>query len=415
VRRAIETPVVLSAEERAFVRAARTAFEAARAAGARPERHVLVAGPGAGSIGDQAMLEAFVASVSAPVTLVARRSRDLAELPQALHSRVSTDFQPDLLYGLPHSARRAGTAFGRLLAGALSLSVVGADVMDGAYWESVSVRRFRIVRIAAELGVDARVLGFSWNAHPTAACRRAMVAASAVARLNARDPKSAERLLADGAVAVHTVADLAFLTQPAPVRDAALATWIEEQAARGRHIVIVNANVLLERTTHQVEAYVGALAGVDRESTAVLAVPHDMRGTPSDVDLAVEIAARLESVGVVAHAVRHELSPGEVMTIAGEARLTVSGRMHLTILSLAAGTPAVTIAYQGKVAGLYAAMGLDCWVEAGEGARAALATLVPESIAGAEALAAQVARGLPAQLERSRANLAGLLEPTAAG
>ena len=45
----------------------------------------------------------------------------------------------------------------------------------------------------------------------------------------------------------------------------------------------------------------------------------------------------------------------------------LTGRMHLAILGFTRGTPTITIAYQGKVAGLYERMGLSEYViEPGE-------------------------------------------------
>lgn len=391
-----------------FARVVRDGFDSARAEDAVSREHVLLAGPGAGSVGDQAMLEAFVANVDGPVIVIARRPTDIAPLPSRLQARTTIEYHPHLLYGLPHTARSAGNAFGRLLGRARSFSVVGADVMDGKYWESVSARRFRAVKVAAQLGVDARVLGFSWNAHPLPLPRRAMVDAAAHASLFSRDPVSAERLRRDGAAHVEEVADLAFLTEAAPLQDENLIAWISAQREAGRRIVAVNCNAILEESTRQVDVYADALSRQDPEGVAYLAVPHDSRGATSDVDLSARLASKLTERGHTAYALDRVASPGEVMTIAAHSELVISGRMHFSILALASGTPAVTIGYQGKVAGLYKAMGLDCWVEAGAGARAELLDLIPQSLERHAELREAVRLALPAQKQRALKNLVGL-------
>jgi len=407
-RRLVENRVVFDRESSVFARAVRDGFDSVRSQDAENREHVLLAGPGAGSVGDQAMLEAFVANVDGPVTVIARRPSDIATLPTRLQARATLEYHPHLLYGLPHTARSAGRAFGLLLARARSFSVVGADVMDGKYWESVSARRFRVAKIAAQLGVDSRVLGFSWNAHPLPLPRRAMVDASTSAQLFSRDPVSAQRLRRDGATNVEEVADLAFLTEAVPLADEKLIAWISAQREAGRRLVSVNCNAILEELTRQVDVYADALSKEDPASIAYLAVPHDSRGATSDVDLSAHLVSQLTERGHSAFALDSVASPGEVMTIAAHSELVISGRMHFSILALASGTPAVTIGYQGKVAGLYEAMGLDCWVEAGPSARAELLELIPASLERHAELREAVRRALPAQKERAFKNLDGL-------
>src|SRR5215203_4033620 len=94
---------------------------------------------------------------------------------------------------------------------ATSFSVIGADVMDGGYGFRSSTNRANLARRMAEIGVDCRILGFSWNASPDpralSAVRRA--AASGVATI-LRDPRSAGRAQSDGIEPVDEAADLVF-------------------------------------------------------------------------------------------------------------------------------------------------------------------------------------------------------------
>jgi polysaccharide pyruvyl transferase WcaK-like protein len=397
---AIENRAVLALEERALRRRiARLRPQADEAPG-----HVLLMAPGNGNIGDQALLESFVRGVDGPVTLVVRRPGDVADLPADRAEQVRVVALPDILYGLPWKAVGAGVDFARLLRGALSFSVVGADIMDGVYWEAPSIRRFRLARLAAEQGIPSRVLGFSWSAHPTGLARAEMVRASRTVELCVRDTVSAQRLHADGAERLTEVADLAFQIARAPLPDD-LGTWVRARQEEGRGIVILNSNGLLEARTSTVEAYRDAIAR--HRELAFVALPHTSRGAPSDLELALALG-RLVDDRRRLHVVHGLLTPGQVAELAAQATLVVSGRMHLTILATTVGTPALTIGYQGKVAGLYDALGTDTWIDVDANTPERLLALLDDALARGAELRAAVAEALPLLRDRSRRNLDGL-------
>jgi polysaccharide pyruvyl transferase WcaK-like protein len=397
----VENRVVLAVEES---RAAAILFAKPRQESGNG--HVLIAPPGAGNIGDQAMVEAFVANVDGPVTVVVRRDGDVSEMPADLQERVTELVLPGLLYGLPHEHLRAMTLLAPVLARSRSLSVIGADIMDGAYWESPSVRRFRLARLASMMGLDTRVIGFSWNASPSRAARRAMVAASSKTDLLVRDPLSAERLRTDGAVRTVSVADIALLTRPRPI-DEELDRWITRRREEGRRVVLLNANGLIEATTGMVNTYANLVGSRFADDCAFIAVPHVSRGTPTDVDLARMLEERIGDRDRVI-AIDRLLSPGQIASLADRADLAVTGRMHLTVLSTSVGTPVVTVGYQGKVAGLYALIGTDMSIESGPVAREGLLPLVEKALASLPELREAVSAARPAMIELARRNVAGL-------
>lgn len=324
------------------------------------EAHILIAAPGRGNIGDQAMFEAFVNSIAGPVTVVVRQTDDLLHIPDRAEGlRVLA--LPAVLYGGTWAYLRDLRRLAPHLAHAHDLSVVGADVMDGAYRDRASVRRFRLAELASRAGVPSRVLGFSWNAHPTRGSAAAMKAASGHVDLFARDPKSAERLLANGASRVYESADIAFLTQPADHLPAALDEWLNHQSTAGRPVVIVNANYLLEAHVDQVAAY-RALIEARSVSTAFVILPHDSRNLPSDETLARLLFESLAPRDNT-YLIERVLTPGQVALLASRASFVMSGRMHLTIISSTVLTPAVSVSYQGKVEGLYRKFGFTAWID----------------------------------------------------
>ncbi|QEO14167.1 hypothetical protein FLP10_06850 [Agromyces intestinalis] len=338
------------------------------AAGSAP--HLLLASAGAGNIGDQAMLDAFVERVDGPVVVVIRRIGDFA-MPPGADDRVSFVPLGELIYGggfggggfgggrlgggrLGGDVRGAELeAFGALLATARSCSVIGADVMDGRYSPRGSVRRATLAEAAVRAGVPSRILGFSWNAHPHRRARAALRRAGAAGVVSlVRDPVSAARARIDDIPGVVDTADLVFAARDV---DPGAATRL--LGPEDGPVVLVNASALVGRDHDQVGEYrriVNALrAGGDR----VLLVPHVSR--PSSDDVAA-CRAVFEAVGddPGVGLVDRLLTPAEIRGLAARARLVVTGRMHLAIMALRAGVPAITLATQGKVEGLMRLVGV---------------------------------------------------------
>ncbi len=87
-------------------------------------------------------------------------------------------------------------------------------------------------------------------------------------------------------------------------------------------------------------------------------LPHVLRTTADDLSACRAVFDRVGSDGVIL--VEEMLSPSAIRGLTRRASLTITGRMHLAIMSLAQGTPAITLATQGKVEGL---MRLFDWPE----------------------------------------------------
>ncbi|MGH2548543.1 MAG: polysaccharide pyruvyl transferase family protein, partial [Thermomicrobiales bacterium] len=325
-------------------------------------RHLLLAGPGDGSVGDQAMLEAFIANVSGGVTIIARSQSSIGALPTAADIGVDYLILPKLLYGSFATHIRDFVRLRSAINSSRSFSVVGADVMDGVYTNRASVRRFRLAELAAELGLDSRVLGFSWNAHPSRESQNSMTRASTAARLIARDPVSAERLVRDGAADVVISADLAFLVEPSGTLTPEIEDWIDSQRQHHRTVVILNVNRLLERYIDQVGVLSAFVSKAIDENASFIFLPHDSRGAENDSTLLASVAAKVARPEYIFR-FGPILPPGDVAELASRADFVITGRMHLAILSMISGTPPISISYQGKIEGLYRSLGITCFLE----------------------------------------------------
>ncbi|TNM61080.1 hypothetical protein FHN55_17885 [Streptomyces sp. NP160] len=370
--------------------------------------HVLVGPPGAGNTGDLAMVEAFVENVSGRVVVVERNPGDLRLAP---HLSASADVVslPHLVYGRGAQRTRDLEAFAELLDTAASLSVVGADMLDGGYSLTGSVNRILLAELGALRGVPTRLLGFSWNASPRRPAARALrAAARAGAAPLLRDPHSAARARATGVPGVVETADVVFLARSA---DDGLAEQARAQTRRSgaRGLAVVNASALVGKRVDQVAEYRTLVEHLVASGLAVVLLPHVLRGTSDDLTACRAVAEAVAGdvpPGSV-HLVERAPTPAEVRGLAASAQVVVTGRMHLAIMSLMAGVPAVTFSTQGKVSGLMEALGVpELCVEPAPGMGSRVISLL-DSLQDGD-VAGRLQHHLPGQRERALRNVEGL-------
>ncbi len=327
-----------------------------------------------GSVGDEAMMVVCMARLldeghAFSIADFASGDRWPGEPPGTPHVDLSDFFGARHLRSMPEVVR--------LLRGFSRLWCLGADVIDGHYSEVGSLRRIAFVELAARLGLEASILGFSFNESPSELVVEALSKLPAGVRLHARDPRSHARLLAHLGRPVRLVADLAFGLAPSTElqqNDQEIVDWIRAHQARGRRVVGLNVSERAFKSTghddplRPIEAYASALSDLleRRPEVSVVGIPHDYRqagGERSDLELLAAIVSRLDPATrerVLLPEAR--LNAPFVKRLAGDVDAVLSGRMHLVIAALGQGTPACGLSYQGKLAGLYehyALHGLD--------------------------------------------------------
>lgn len=361
--------------------------------------HLLLAPPGRGNIGDQALVEAFVEGAAGRVTVLVRDTADFT-VPPHLADRMTLLPLPALVYGTVFGHARDVRALARAAATASTFSVLGADIMDGAYVPHASVNRAQLATRFAELGWPTRIVGFSWNAAPHADALRAVRrAGEAGVQLLLRDPLSAERARADGLRVIDT-ADIVFTAQ---TRDDGVALRLVPDLGDAP-LALVNASGLVG---DRMAAYQDAIATLRRAGYRVLVVPHVSRPGADDLPLCQALVEQAQDEGVTL--VSGLLSPGEIRGLAARAALVVTGRMHLAVMSLMAHTPAITVATQGKVEGLMAMFETPILCVAPDAAFAdSLAAALGTVIADRDEISARIAAALPQVTARAEANLVGL-------
>lgn len=354
-RRVIDRPSVLvkrAAVMRSKVAAVEPAVDASR--------HILLTSTGNRNIGDQAMFESFLENVEGPIDAIVLSSASYV-VPDEAKGRVRLHQFDSLIYGRGSSQLADVERFVALLTDARSFSVVGADIIDGGYQQRAPLMSWALATGAANAGVDARVLGFSWGENVSDSILHAARGASeSGVKLYARDPDSADRLRRAGVQAVASVVDSVFALQGS---DEATPEFRKTELLKdtGRRFALLNVSGLIAGRMNVVDDYVKVAEALISRGLEVVALPHvDNRGG-SDTAAIREFVAHASARGVSVTVVDRLLAPKQVRAMASLADIVVTGRMHLSILSLSVGTPAIVLATQGKVSGLMSRVAHPEW------------------------------------------------------
>ena len=325
-------------------------------------RRCLVFPPtGPGSVGDQAMLVALVSQLE---------KQGFTQLTFIAYHK-EPEWGP-LLGGYPEISLHGYWPSGRVLGvwgllnktrGIDSVYFVGADIMDGRYNELSTCLRIETLKILFQAGLDVNIIGFSFNKDPSQSCVDALAKLPKGILLKARDPVSRVRLETFTGRKIAQVADVAFLLNPTHDTENVrmVKTWIVEQRRLGRRLLGLNlcSHMLTLKEGITIEQLLGkylndVVAIMQKENVSIVGIAHDSRGEMNDGVL-LEILAKALSEDLRENflLMSPQSTSGEIKAICGDLDLVFSGRMHLAIASLGAGTPVGCIVYQGKFEGLF--------------------------------------------------------------
>jgi len=356
--------------------------------------HVLVAPPGEGNIGDQAMIEAYLENVTGPVRVIVRGLDDV-RIPAEHSARARLEPIAHLIYGNGRAHRQSMAQLAVVLGGALSLTVVGADIMDGAYSVRASSRRADVASLARSVGVGARILGFSWNGHANLGARRSLARAGRLGtRLQLRDPASAARARADRLENVIDVADAVFA-----VRTSSPTAATEYLGDAPAPYAVVNASALVGRGFDQTSDYATIITALLDAGLRVVLLPHVVRHSGDDAAACRAVFDRFSAEAgpdgrVVL--VNRLLTPAEVRGLCAGASIVLTGRMHLAVQAMYHRVPAVALSTQGKVSGMMRLFGTqELCVEPGVGLAERMVPIVLAVLARPDEYHARLAAQLP--------------------
>ncbi|QPG69702.1 polysaccharide pyruvyl transferase family protein [Mycolicibacterium mucogenicum] len=371
----------------------------------RLRRHLLIPTVGKGNIGDQAMLEAFLANTTWSVTVVVEHN-DGHAVPVSAAERVRKVVMPELFTTRPWVRSRIRPRLASLIASHATLSVIGADVMDGGYGSVQSIIRFGMLCMGNEVGTPNRALGFSWNGAPPREVKRALGLSQPRSLLCLRDPHSLARIRMAGDYNVIPTADMVFTLNTMEPYDR-IRSWRSAQGDRA--LVIINVSGILARNGVDSSEYVEVIRHLLRRGCSVVLLPHVIRAGDDDLTACGAVAAQLDASAHV-HLVRDLLSPAQVAWLAAQATAILTGRMHLSILSLNHGVPSAVLSTQGKVSGLMELFDIPELTIEPQAGFAAQALSVLDRILDDPKIRLRVSSALPRVRELADKNFAGLEE-----
>ena len=240
--------------------------------------------------------------------------------------------------------------------------ILGADVTDGVYGWTVSMKLLMFYDCFSRLGVETHYLGFSWSKTPSPWMHLVLPFLKKGLPLPVRDPVSLERLTRfTRHRPLVQVADAAFLLKPNETPRTRLWTdWCGAQKASGKTVIAINAHQMFNDAAAKSDAWEAAFASMlnrmreARPEIAYLLVPHDNRPTVSDLPVLRRLSAQIQGATLVDCV----LNADEIKQILGGCDALVAGRMHLSIAALGQCVPVMGLVYQGKFEGLWEHFGL---------------------------------------------------------
>ena len=250
--------------------------------------------------------------------------------------------------------------------------VAGADVMDGFHSQVTAVFGLRLLRLAARLGLDVRLLGFSFNSIPTKRVVYEFLQLPASVQLFARDPESWKRLEESHLPPATLAADPAYLFRRGTVSPSVMPIldWILEARKKGGEILGINLSSFsldlkqADSPELAVQPIVNALQEVQKEHINLhyVLIPHDLRslGAPSDCELLRALQSVLAKDG--SDRVRmlpEDITPSDIDAVAAAVDVVFSCRMHLAIACFRNATPVAAVEYQDKFKGAFSFLGLS--------------------------------------------------------
>jgi len=318
--------------------------------------HFLVPSVGNGNIGDQAMVESFINNVGSDCVLIVE-DKDIFKVDNKISPEPRFFEIPHLIHGNLIQNIIALISIVRVSNKMKSLSVIGADIMDGVYGQKQSINRLFLLRVINSLGIQSRITGFSWAPNARTLPTKLIRIISVKTKLFVRDPKSVQRLKDQGITAVYEVADLAFSDESVDTAPG-IELWI---SASTKPIITVNISGigLKERGAYlkQIEQYKPIVEYLKRSGFRIIILPHVFRVGDGDIETSVDLfKSSCSSEDLL---ITEPLSPAQERQLFRSVSFVITGRMHIAILALNTETPVIALETMGKVQGLFAMLDLE--------------------------------------------------------
>jgi polysaccharide pyruvyl transferase WcaK-like protein len=170
---------------------------------------------------------------------------------------------------------------------------------------------------------------------------------------------------------------------------------------------LVNASGLIGRSVSQAQEYHDVITHLRQRGMRVVLLPHVSRSGGDDISICRELHQRLADPAVTL--IDHLPDPAVVRGLTARATLVITGRMHLAIMSLFNGVPAITLATQDKVEGLMQLFHTESLcIEPSSGFGQRINRVVDDLLQQLDAVKATIRSHLPLVRQRSSLNFESL-------
>lgn len=243
--------------------------------------------------------------------------------------------------------------------------VIGADIMDGTYGRSLTLQRLRLLKLAASLGLNAQVSGFSISNKILPVVKKNMLDLSDSVVIKSRDVESYQRMLSfipERNTALTN--DIAFICPDLPevYRKAAFSNyleWCNLIHSKGMKIIAVCPNSIQARKSG-IDNYIEGLQVLlnkflEMERFAFVFLYHDIRplcGNDTDSTISKVLYDFFVAKGIDCYYTDAVKNGVEVKGYLSSVDFTVTGRMHFGISGLTYGKPMFGISYANKFEGM---------------------------------------------------------------
>ena len=368
--------------------------------------------------GDQALLAVVIRELDrrgcGPLTVLTTSNQPITSLQPTERLQIHQDLYPLFLTRRSFSEE---LKFPGVAARHQDMLMIGADVLDEGYGVERSVSSMHTLELAARVGLRTRIFGFSVNGPPSPGLRQRLMKLGRQTRLFVRDPESYRRLEEAGIPGIERAGDLAFLLEPAEMRDlnVELRQFLEESAG---HLIGLNLTQVVLGAYGLEEERLQLIAGacerlVKEDGLRFVLIPHD---EPEGVEYLRSFQQRLELRVSGASRLVDPLPHSRCLKrIAGLCTHVFTCRLHLGIATMGMGRPMTGFPYQGKFEGQFDLFGLS---HEGLISPERFPTTVDDMvgmmrrrIAHSEELAGQIQSRLPAVRALSLKNFEGLGTP----
>ncbi|EDM85036.1 polysaccharide pyruvyl transferase family protein [Limnobacter sp. MED105] len=321
------------------------------------DRLVLLAPPGAGNIGDQALVEAYLERFQEHNILLLVKRKDDFDLSRFSNIRIESVVVPNLIYGTSRKRFFDVLKLKKILKGCKQFDIVGADIIDGQYNYIASLARIGCAILGAKMGLHVSILGFSWSYDKYGIIEKNLeIATNYGVILNLRDELSYERVSKFNKKNIRCVSDMVFSSNNAQYVESMEVGF--DVASLGKNFIIINTSALVESKSNGWLNYRLIINHLMEKGYSIVLLPHVARPGGDDISLSQEVI-KMFSTQTKVFLINRILTPSKVRWLCSKSEFIITGRMHLAVIGLGQKKPCVVISTQGKVEGLLAKFDLE--------------------------------------------------------